>query len=242
MQIIEKQDKTKKDLRADQARINGAKSNGPITPEGKAKSSRNSLKHGYAAKLNLLIDPDDSSAWEAHHAGYLASFNPQTYFESDLVAELAATSWRKSRLMCTEAALIDFQLTVQEDRLNEYFPLENGNPRLHLALAWQGLARKAYPRPLPADPNIAPDPTQPPDGLDIESMELLRRYLTSADRQFRTALLNLTGFRKNFPQTPPEPKLKIVAKPPTPNEPTTPPTPSVTLLENEPETGPEVTV
>jgi hypothetical protein len=33
------------------ARINGAKSNGPVTEEGKAIASRNSLKHGSCERI-----------------------------------------------------------------------------------------------------------------------------------------------------------------------------------------------
>ena len=259
MQIIDNEtpDQNKKDLRAAQARINGALSKGPVTPEGKAISSLNALKHGYAAKQNILIDSDDVDAWDAHLSGYHASYQPKNYVEKDLVDELAAISWRKSRLLGIDTALIDFQLTVQEHKLDEYFPLEKGNVRLHLALAWQGLARKAYPRPFPADPNIAPDPTQPPDGLDIDSMELLRKYLTAADRQYRNAQLNLRQARKDFAvlaetsptplqvdTPPPAPKFKIVSKPlqnaPSANEPTATPLDCPTPLENTSEDAPKV--
>ena len=47
--------------RAEQSRINVAKSLGPITPEGKAKSSRNSLKHGFAAIVNVVLRIEDKA-------------------------------------------------------------------------------------------------------------------------------------------------------------------------------------
>jgi len=47
---------------SESARINGAKSHGPISAEGKEKSSRNSLRHGCTASRTLLLaceDPGD---------------------------------------------------------------------------------------------------------------------------------------------------------------------------------------
>ena len=56
------------------ARENGARSRGPITPEGKAKSARNSLKHGLCGQLNIALDNElpaerrgDIEAWLAGH-------------------------------------------------------------------------------------------------------------------------------------------------------------------------------
>ena len=187
-----------KDQRAAQARINGAKSLGPTSAEGKAKSSQNSLKHGFSAKANILIDPDDSAAWTDHLAGYRESYLPTNYAERDIVDELAAISWRKARLVAAETALLDFQLSVQEHKIDEHFPDEVGNMYLHLAFAWQGLARTPLPRQIPLDPNEPIDPTTPPDQLDIQSIELVRRYLTTLDRQFRNGLLNLRQYRKDF--------------------------------------------
>ena len=188
----------KKDKRAEQARINGAKSHGPTTEAGKAKSSLNALKHGFAAEINVLIDPDDSDEWNAHLAGYYDSYRPTNYAERDLVDQIASIRWRQSRLATIETAHIAFQIGIQEEKVKEFHPIEKDNPHLHLVLAWQGLAKKPYPRYLPEDPNVAPDPTQPPDGLDVASIELCRRYQLSLDRQFHNTLLNLTHYRKNF--------------------------------------------
>ena len=217
----------KKEKRTAQARLNGAKSKGPITPEGKATSSANSLVHGHAAKANILIELDDIPAWEAHIAGYYDSFHPTNYFETELVDELAAASWKKARLANILTALIDIQLSMQEHKMNEYFPLEKGNPQLHLAFAWQALARKALPREMPADPNEPIDPTLPPEQLDIESIELVRRYMMLHDRQFRAALLNLRQYRRDFPAPAAQPEIpanEAVSQPPsaTPKRPQLP--------------------
>ena len=69
-----------KRTRAEIARANGAKSRGPITPEGKARSSQNARRHGLFARHVLL--PNESSAeYQDLLRTHLERFRPQTPIE-----------------------------------------------------------------------------------------------------------------------------------------------------------------
>ena len=80
----------------------------------------------------------------------------------------------------------------------------------------------------------------PPDGYDINSINLLSRYQTSLDRQFRNAMLNLRQYRQYFanPQDV-EPSGVSVSLPSAPAPtPAMPPEPPATVAQrNEPETA-----
>ena len=187
--------KTLKLSRAEQARINGAKSQGPTTPEGKAISSSNAIKHGFAAMINVVLTVEEESDFLLHLAGDRSSFIPTNYMEQTLVDQLASISWRQARLVGLESALIAAQISLQDAEVCAANPECANDNYFHLVQAWQALASPPRPRP------DSQDTTLPPQGYDINSMELLRRYQTSLDRQFRNTLLNLRLYRKDLNPT-----------------------------------------
>ena len=88
------------------ARANGAKSNGPVTPEGKAKSAQNSRKHGLTGKTAVLAH-ESQQEFDELEASYVETYKPATAAESDLVGEMVNSRWRLRRMEEMEAALFE---------------------------------------------------------------------------------------------------------------------------------------
>ena len=85
-------------------RANAQKSTGPRTPEGKAASSLNALKHGMDA-ASIVIPGEDPAEYERIAAGYREHFNQESALEEFHVDNLIRCDWQKRRLQRTEAKL-----------------------------------------------------------------------------------------------------------------------------------------
>ena len=106
---------------SESARINGAKSHGPISAEGKEKSSRNSLRHGCTASHTLLLACEDAGDLDRMLEKYNAMYKPTTLEEHDLVAEMCSARWRIRRATGIETALIDCEMVTEEPKLKQKF-------------------------------------------------------------------------------------------------------------------------
>ena len=89
--------------RAEAARVNGAKSKGPKTEEGKAVSSQNALHFGLNA-AQVIIPGEDPAEFEELLTDLCKTYCPGTLVEFDLVCEMAAARWRLRRLPRMEQA------------------------------------------------------------------------------------------------------------------------------------------
>src|SRR3954451_8726915 len=85
------------------SRANGARSRGPLTDAGKARSRSNALKHGLRSAEFGLLPEEDADAWEAHLAGVRATYLPQDPVEVHLVEGIAVAQWRELRADRVEA-------------------------------------------------------------------------------------------------------------------------------------------
>jgi hypothetical protein len=90
----------------EEARKTGA--GGPRTPEGKARSSRNAVKHGFAG-ANPVINCEDQDAYNAHLDSYIARFQSVDQPEADIVRRAAIAMWRLDRLYALEAIILNLE-------------------------------------------------------------------------------------------------------------------------------------
>jgi hypothetical protein len=84
---------------------NAQHSTGPVTPEGKAISSRNALKHGLTSKT-ILLPGEDPAQYQALQDGMLADFQPVNVTQASHVLELVDLKWRLERASRYEARVL----------------------------------------------------------------------------------------------------------------------------------------
>ena len=103
---------TEKQIEAN--RRNALKSTGPRTPEGRARSSRNALKHGLASE-HAVLDTEDRKLFDQLLSSYRADLQPDGPLESDLVDQIAIAAWRLRRFRKFETGYFNMRLTELRD-------------------------------------------------------------------------------------------------------------------------------
>ena len=88
-------------------RANAQHSTGPQTPEGKQRSSMNSLRHGLTSQI-VVMPNEDLEAYQSHLKSFTDEYHPQGATEAQLVQALADTSWRLNRVAAIEANVLKF--------------------------------------------------------------------------------------------------------------------------------------
>ena len=122
-------------LKSDTARANGAKSQGPKTASGRAKSSRNAVKHGLSSRNPLVLECENQADFQALHDHQMEIHQPANAAEADLVDQMIAARWRILRLQSIETEILDNQMRNKHEIEKEY---PSGCPvRLSAAYAWE---------------------------------------------------------------------------------------------------------
>ena len=151
------------------SKANGAKSRGPITPEGKARSAANSLRHGLSSKA-VVLPSESTEDYQALLASYVERFQPADPVEMDLVESMAVARWRLRRITNIETHLLGNDMAGSDA------------PSIRYPVAKDDDQRLAY---------VFERRTQ--------SLNLLIRYEASFNRTFDRALRQLQLLQKTRP-------------------------------------------
>jgi hypothetical protein len=134
--------------RAEASRKNGAKSRGPKTLEGKARSAQNALRHGMRAQKHLVLPDEDAAEFEALEEALVAELAPVGALQTALARRVAVAAWRLARADRIEAELFEERRSADRG--------------LGLALLGRRVGERG-PNPVPAAkrrqrPALVPDP------------------------------------------------------------------------------------
>jgi hypothetical protein len=95
------------------SQINGSKSKGPISPEGKAASRRNSLKHGLIG-AGVVLPNEDAAEVERRFAAFQEELKPTGEVGRELVRRAAVCSVRMERGVSQETAALSERIRQAE--------------------------------------------------------------------------------------------------------------------------------
>jgi hypothetical protein len=108
-------------------RLNAEKSHGPTSPEGRARSSMNALRHGLTARV-VVLPSEDMDAYQAFSKEIVDSLDPQTPVERQFAQTIADNQWRVNRIRSIEDGMLGmghFEQSGDSDA---------DNPEIHSAM------------------------------------------------------------------------------------------------------------
>jgi hypothetical protein len=78
------------------SRRNGAKSRGPVTPQGRLNSAHPNSRQGMFARL-VVLDGESRERFNELHLSLIHELRPSTVIETILVQKMAVAQWRQFR-------------------------------------------------------------------------------------------------------------------------------------------------
>ena len=195
------------------ARRNGAKSRGPVTPEGKARSAQNNARHGLTGQT-LVLQNEDPEQFRQLQDSYRSHFEPDNEIEKDLVDDLIAARWRLRRAIALETSVLDITLDRQAAEHGSETPEPTAAHRT--ALAWIELSGESH------------------------ALTLLSRYEARLRSQYEKTLKQLRQLQAERKAAGEEPPSLIEVRWVSSDEPRTQPTPSAPVTCMPPQTPHEI--
>ena len=104
-------------------RKNAKKSTGPRTEEGKARASKNALKHGLLAR-DTVLPGEDPADFDRQLSALETDIRPANSLEFELVRQIADAQWRMRRLTRLETGFLAAAVDDQRRHLEKRRPQE----------------------------------------------------------------------------------------------------------------------
>jgi len=176
------------------SRANGAKTHGPVTPEGKRKSARNSFRHGLLAKA-IVFEGESREQFAALLKAFCDELQPQTPIEDLLVQKMAVNHWRQERIWGQEKARASQAHGLRENGLQESVLQENG--------LQQTSPQEIQPHTTGTRPDMSAAESRIASLMNVSEMRYDRQFGRALERllQYRQALEN-TRKNKNYVHEP----------------------------------------
>ncbi len=191
-------------------RANAKKSTGPVSPEGKAASRFNRLRHGLTAAI-VVVPGESREVYNERLAQYLELYQPQTIAEHDAVEDLVVARWRRRRAVSYESAV--FHEHFMQRRVNVHAGYATLSLDVEAALSFKDLADK-----------------------DARLLELLDRYDLRTMHAIVQATRRLDDLQsRRPPASPSAPPIDLGEFPETDDAPTEP----IPINEQSPDPAPE---
>jgi len=93
-------------------RLNAQKSTGPKTPEGKAVTKLNALRHGLRART-VVLPAEKPEDFHQLCNDLEAEWQPQSRTEQFYVEQMAVSQWKLTRVEVAEKSLLDQEFSAQ---------------------------------------------------------------------------------------------------------------------------------
>ena len=103
------------------ARANAAKSTGPRTPQGKARSSQNARRHGLCSQA-VVLSTEDKSEFDRMYQSHIHRYQPADDVEYDLVETMILAKWRERRIVALGSEAMEAKMaymTPEWDHLSD---------------------------------------------------------------------------------------------------------------------------
>jgi hypothetical protein len=138
--------------RINSSRANAARSRGPITPEGKERSSANALRHGLLANC-VVLKNESSQCFDDLVTQHIERFAPADGVEFAMIEEMVAANWRIRRAWAIENRLMEKAIRNQPPgdevaRIAAAFSQLAASPELNLLHRYEARLHRIYQRAL----------------------------------------------------------------------------------------------